>query len=119
MTELTPSSRLPGLALILGSVVLLFGLGLTFTASTPLGTAAMAALAAVPMLVVGGGLVCLALIGLTVGWGHVAGPLPLGSHRSVVATMVLALVMGGALGAIFVAVTWPSMEMAGVLAAAG
>jgi len=74
---------------------------------------------AVPMLLLGGGAVSLALIGLTVGWGRVAGPLPLGSHRSVLAAMVLALMVGGALGAIFVAVTWPSMEMGGVLACAG
>jgi membrane protease YdiL (CAAX protease family) len=81
----------PLLVASLGGVVYAYGLGVFAIGSlgAAVGEARIDVTTAAPF-VFGGGLVCGAgLVGLVLGWGRVAGPLPLGSHRSILAALVL------------------------------
>jgi membrane protease YdiL (CAAX protease family) len=118
-----PSARLPLLVLIVGAAVLAVGLvmlavvgrGAISAAMAPSPTAALGAL----LVLLGGGGACVGLIGLTLGWGRIAWPLPLGSHRATIASLLLALTLAGLLVGAYRALAPPELGRVGLLAVGG
>jgi membrane protease YdiL (CAAX protease family) len=109
--------------LIVGGGILAVGLVLLAVAgqgaiSSSLAPTAAAVAATIPV-VVGGVGVCLGLVGLTLGWGRMAAPLPLGSHRATIASLLLALSVTGLLAGAYRVLAPPELGRAGLLAVGG
>jgi len=118
-----PSARLPLLALIVGAAVLAIGLGMLAVAGPGAINAAVPptsiATTGALLVLLGGAGACAGLVGLTLGWGQVAGPLPLGSHRATIASLLLALTAAGLLVGAYRVLAPPELGRVGLLAVGG